>query len=248
LILRMSASSDVGTVSLQEVKDYYGKVLTKTDDLKSNACTTSQRPPVFLQNALSKIHHSVLEKYYGCGLIAPEQLKDLRVLDLGCGSGRDCYVLSQLVGEGGAVVGVDMTAEQLLPALSTVEHHRVAFGFQKANTTFLTGLIERLDEIASLEKGTFDVIVSNCVVNLSLDKESVLRHAFDLLKPGGEMYFSDMYSSQRSCPALRGDPELWGEGFGGSVTVLERLSRPRREVRIHCPPLGKGLESIAAKC
>lgn len=104
----------------------------------------------------------------------------------------------------------------------------MAFGYQRANTTFLTGLIERLDEIPSLEKGTFDVIVSNCVVNLSLDKESVLRQAYDMLKPGGEMYFSDMYSSQRASPALRSDPVLWGEGFSGSLYWNDFLALARK--------------------
>jgi arsenite methyltransferase len=56
------------------VKDYYGKILKKTGDLKTNACLTTSAPPVFLQRALSKIHPSVLEKYYGCGLIAPDLL------------------------------------------------------------------------------------------------------------------------------------------------------------------------------
>jgi hypothetical protein len=189
------------SVSLEDVQHYYGKVLKKTDDLKTNACVTTAPPPVFLQRALSKIHPSVLEKYYGCGLIAPDLLTGdfsgflhfhmnknsplgLRILDLGCGSGRDCYVLSQLVGESGSVAGVDMTVEQLAPALASVDYHRATFGYDTANTTFHVGYIERLDEIKGLERGSFDLIVSNCVVNLSPDKESVLTQAYEMLKPG----------------------------------------------------------------
>jgi SAM-dependent methyltransferase len=88
------------------------------------------------------------------------------------------------VGESGSVVGVDMTEEQLSPALASTDFHRAAFGYLAANTTFHVGFIERLDEIQGLERGTFDLIVSNCVVNLSPDKEGVLRQAYDLLKPG----------------------------------------------------------------
>ena len=62
------------------------------------------------------MHPAVEERYYGCGLVCPSDLTGLRVLDLGCGAGRDVFVLSQLVGEGGQVVGVDMTPEQLAVA------------------------------------------------------------------------------------------------------------------------------------
>ena len=83
-----------------------------------------------MKKVLAQLHDEVLMRYYGCGLIAPEALKGARVLDLGCGAGRDVYALSQMVGEEGFVVGVDMTDEQLDVARSYQDHHRQAFGYR----------------------------------------------------------------------------------------------------------------------
>merc|ERR1712151_991086 len=103
------ASEDKGDGSkkrkLEEVQDYYGKVLEKSDDLQTNACTSCAEPPEFVKAAIKNVHAEVLSKYYGCGLVVPDCVTGLRVLDLGCGSGRDCFVLSQLVGETGKVTG-----------------------------------------------------------------------------------------------------------------------------------------------
>ena len=95
------------------VEAYYGSVLATSDDLKTNACTPSAAPPPHLRPLLAAIHPEISGKSYGCGLVYPPLLENARVLDLGCGTGRDCYVLSQMVGENGHVVGVDMTDEQL---------------------------------------------------------------------------------------------------------------------------------------
>ena len=104
----------------EEVSEYYATTLSKTEDLQTNCCKTSTAPAMHIRKAIGNIHDLVLEKYYGCGFVAPDCLKGLSVLDLGCGSGRDVYLLSQLVGETGRVVGVDMTDEQLEPARSTM--------------------------------------------------------------------------------------------------------------------------------
>ena len=95
------------------VREYYGKVLATSDDLKTSACCTPGALPPGLSDALSNVHDEVRAKYYGCGFVAPEHLEGARVLDLGCGAGQDVYVLAQMVGAKGRVVGVDMTAEQL---------------------------------------------------------------------------------------------------------------------------------------
>lgn len=139
---------------------------------------------------LGNIHPEVLSRYYGCGLVCPPLLDGCRVLDLGSGSGRDVYALSQLVGATGEVIGVDMTDEQLSVANQHKQYHSDQFGFD--NVTFLKGYIEKLDELG-LEPSSFDVIVSNCVINLSPDKDAVLAGISRLLKPGGEFYFSDVY-------------------------------------------------------
>lgn len=196
------------------VQDYYGKQLQSSADLKTSACCDASAMPGWLKPLLSNIHPDVLTRYYGCGLVCPPLLEGCRVLDLGCGSGRDVYALSQLVGERGEVVGVDMTEEQLAVAESTRAWHAEKFGF--GNVRFLRGYIERLDEL-DLAPESFDVIVSNCVVNLSPDKAAVLEGARRLLKPGGEIYFSDVYADRRLTAAQRSDPVLYGECLGGAL-------------------------------
>ena len=102
-----------------------------------------------------------------------------RVLDLGCGAGRDVYAIAQLVGETGHVIGVDMTEEQLETARKYEDFHREAFGYEKSNVTFKKGLIEKLGDVG-IEDSSIDVIVSNCVINLVPDKESVIKEVRDL--------------------------------------------------------------------
>jgi arsenite methyltransferase len=196
------------------VQQYYGQTLQHTGDLKTSACCDIAHVPGWLKPLLARIHPEVLSRYYGCGLVCPPLLEGLRVLDLGCGSGRDVYALAQLVGPKGEVVGVDMTEEQLAVAQRHLAHHEETFGY--ANVRFLHGYIERLDELG-LEEGSFDVIVSNCVVNLSPDKDAVLRGVHCLLKEGGEFYFSDVYADRRVGQVMRNDPVLYGECLGGAL-------------------------------
>jgi arsenite methyltransferase len=196
------------------VQDYYGRQLQSTSDLKTSACCDISAIPEWLKPLLSNIHPDVLSRYYGCGLVCPPLLQGCRVLDLGCGSGRDVYALAQLVGPTGSVVGVDMTDEQLAIAEKYRTHHAEVFGFD--NVQFLHGYIERLEDL-NLEAGSFDVIVSNCVVNLSPDKDAVMRGVHRLLKPGGEFFFSDVYADRRVPTAVRNDPVLYGECLGGAL-------------------------------
>ncbi len=105
---------------LDLVKDYYGRQLTGTADLKTSACCDISELPDWLKPLLARVHPEVRDRYYGCGLVVPPLIEGARVLDLGCGSGRDAYLLAQLVGPEGAVIGVDMTGEQLALA----EGHR----------------------------------------------------------------------------------------------------------------------------
>jgi arsenite methyltransferase len=207
------------------VQDYYGKQLRSTADLQTTACCDASAVPDWLKPLLAKLHPEVLARYYGCGLVCPPLLEGCRVLDLGCGSGRDVYALAQLVGASGSVVGVDMTPEQLTIAATYRAHHASVFGYD--NVELLTGYIEQLDELP-LTPGSFDVIVSNCVVNLSPDKDAVLRGVHRLLKPGGEFFFSDVYADRRVPAALRSDPVLYGECLGGALYWNDFLRIARR--------------------
>ena len=85
--------------TLQNVQNYYGKVLSTTKDLKTSACTAAGRPHQLIVEALKDVPDEIKQKFYGCGAPLPLGIDGLRVLDLGSGSGRDCYVASRLVGE-----------------------------------------------------------------------------------------------------------------------------------------------------
>lgn len=205
------------------VQDYYGKQLQSTDDLKTSACCDISNMPSWLKPLLANIHPEVLSRYYGCGLVCPALLQGCRILDLGCGSGRDVYALAQLVGATGQVVGVDMTAEQLAIAKQYQDYHSNKFGYD--NVIFLEGYIEKLDELG-LEANSFDIIVSNCVINLSPNKAAVMASVQRLLKPGGEFYFSDVYADRRIPQQLIDDPVLYGECLSGALywKDFERLA------------------------
>lgn len=198
-----------------KVQEYYGQTLKHSDDLQTNACC-DQAPPDWLKPVLGSIHDEVLSRYYGCGLVVPPLLEGARLLDLGCGSGRDVYALSALVGETGFVLGVDMTAEQLEVAERHQDYHRQQFGYAQSNVEFRQGYLERLADL-DLPDNSFDIVVSNCVLNLCTDKIAVLEQVHRLLKPGGEFYFSDIYADRRLPIALQSDSVLYGECLAGAL-------------------------------
>ncbi|MEU4886636.1 MULTISPECIES: methyltransferase domain-containing protein [Streptomyces] len=196
------------------VREYYGRTLASSADLKTSACCTDTAPPAHIAAALERVHDEVMERFYGCGSPVPPALEGATVLDLGCGSGRDVYVLSQLTGPTGTVTGVDMTGEQLAVARRHQQWHAERFGH--ANTDFRHAFIENL-AAAGIEDGSVDVVVSNCVLNLSPDKPRVFSEIFRVLKPGGELYFSDIFADRRLPPPLLDDPVLVGECLAGAL-------------------------------
>ncbi|NXT63928.1 AS3MT methyltransferase, partial [Chaetops frenatus] len=261
-------------------QDYYGRELQKSKDLKTNACITSARPlPKLVRDALECIHEEVVARYYGCGLVIPECLSSCRILDLGSGSGRDCYLLSQLVGEQGHVTGIDMTEGQVrhrsrAPPLSAsspltsfplscqvevakkyIAYHMDKFGYRKPNVEFFHGYMEKLGD-AGLADESYDIVISNCVINLVPDKRAVLREAFRVLKPGGEMYFSDIYASDRLSDTVRKHRVLWGECLAGALywrdlySIAEEVGfSPPRLVTASPITIGnKELEGIVGDC
>ncbi|ESO85117.1 hypothetical protein LOTGIDRAFT_221596 [Lottia gigantea] len=209
--------TDVNNSIHDSVKDYYGKVLKTTDDLKTPACSTGEsRMSQTVKKALGEVHDEVTIKYYGCGLVIPEKVEGCRILDLGSGSGRDCFALSKLVGEDGYIVGLDMTDEQLTVARKYIDYHTEKFGFKKANVEFVKGYIEKILE-AGIKENDFDCVISNCVVNLSPDKKAVLSDAYKVLKVGGELYFSDIYCDRDLPESARKHEVLWGECVSGAL-------------------------------
>ena len=198
------------------VKEYYGDVLKKSSDLKTNACCTFGKYPKHIVKALNNVHEDIKNSYYGCGLVIPDCLNNTNIIDLGCGTGRDVYLLSQFVGENGKVIGIDMTDNQIEKAINYQDYHKNKNNFKKSNVEFKKGYIEKLDEL-DLPNNNFDIIVSNCVINLSPNKEDIFKQAYNLLKNGGEFYFSDVYSSQRIPEDLKKDNVLLGECLSGAL-------------------------------
>ncbi len=215
-----------GHNALDAVKDYYGKTLQGSADLKTSACCTVDSFPEAHKAILREIDDEILEKFYGCGSPIPPVLEGKTVLDLGCGSGRDVYLVSKLVGESGFVIGVDMTEEQLAVAQKHRDTQMMRFGFERSNVDFRLGYIEDLSSVG-IADNSVDVVISNCVINLSPDKEAVFREIFRVLKPGGELYFSDVFSGRRIPEELRQDPLLYGECLSGALYIedFRRLLR-----------------------
>jgi len=204
------------TKTHDQVKEYYGKVLQSQDDLKTSACCTAESVPSFLKPLFKSIPTEILKRYYGCGFPVPEGLEGCAVLDLGCGTGRDVYLVAQLLGEKGRVVGVDMTDEQLSLAREYQEAFAKDNGLRAEQIDFRQGYIEDL-AAAGLEDNSFDVVISNCVVNLSPDKRGVLGEIYRVLNQGGEFYFSDVFCDRRLPEDVANDKVLYGECLGGAL-------------------------------
>jgi SAM-dependent methyltransferase len=200
-----------------QVQDYYGQQLRTQNDLQTNACCTDDIPDEH-KRILAQLESEVLEKYYGCGVAVPPLVEGCTVLDLGSGSGRDAYLLSKLVGQEGHVIGVDMTEQQLDVARRHIDTHTTRFGYTRPNVEFRHGYIEDLHS-AGLPDDSVDVVVSNCVLNLSTDKEATYREIFRVLKPGGELHIADVFSDRRVPEALRQDPVLYGECLSGALYI-----------------------------
>jgi len=143
---------------------------------------------------------------FGCG--DPISLASLQghetVLDLGSGTGMDCFLAAQ---RAAYVIGVDMTPAMLEKA----ERNKAKLGVQ--NVEFRQGTIEELP----LEANSIDVIISNCVINLSPDKSAVLREAFRVLKPGGRFAVSDMVTEGSFSPQERADMNAWSACVTGAI-------------------------------
>ncbi len=214
------------------VKKYYGNELNGMQDLKTSACTCSDEilhPEI--KEIESLIDNEILTKFYGCGSPIPPALAGCTVLDLGCGTGRDVYIASRLAGPEGFVIGVDITDEQLEIAKKHLGPQMEKFGYSKSNVEFRKGFIENLKDIG-IEDNSIDIVMSNCVINLCHDKRKVFSEIFRVLKPGGELLFSDVFAGRRVPADIADDPLLHSECLGGAM-YIEDFRRTMRD--IGCP-------------
>jgi len=151
----------------------------------------------------------------GCG--NPVAVAELRegetVLDLGSGRGLDVIQSAKRVGPGGTAYGLDMTDEMLEVARRNAEDAGVR------NVTFLKGLIEEVP----LPDGSVDVVISNCVVNLSTDKQAVLREIARVLRPGGRLGISDIVAEDRVAPEERAERGSYVGCIAGALSTSEYL-------------------------
>lgn len=166
----------------------------------------------------------------GCG--NPQAIAALKrgeiVLDLGSGGGFDCFLAAEKVGPEGRVIGVDMTPEMVSRARETASRN----GY--TNVEFRLGEIEHLPVADS----SVDVILSNCVINLSPDKGQVFREAFRVLKRGGRLAIMDVVATAPLPGELASDPALYCGCIGGAAPIaeIERLLREAGFVQIRITP------------
>jgi len=193
------------------VQERYGKIATEGGSCCGDGgeCTTADS--LYAGEMLENLPIDVTGLSLGCG--DPVSIASLQagetVLDLGSGGGIDCFLAAERVGETGSVIGVDMTDAMLEKANANKERMGVT------NVDFRKGRIEDMP----VDNNSVDVIMSNCVINLSPDKASVFKEAFRVLKPGGRVSISDIVTEGDFSEELRADLDKWSECVTGAIDV-----------------------------
>ncbi|MEF9426313.1 MAG: methyltransferase domain-containing protein [Candidatus Mariimomonas ferrooxydans] len=176
---------------------------------KNYYCPTGYDP-----KDLEHIPDEVLRVSYGCG--NPAALGNIRkgetVLDLGSGGGIDCFIAAKKLGRNGKIIGVDMTDEMVEAATRNAQKVAEVLGYNVVE--FRKGNIMALPA----EDNSVDLVISNCVINLTEDKTQVLEEIFRILKPGGKFIISDIVSSKPVPGYMKRDKELWSACISGALT------------------------------
>lgn len=206
------------------VRRHYGDAATRVAQGETNPCcgiATAAADPIssglYDTVQTGELPDTAVLASLGCG--NPTALAELHagetVLDLGSGGGIDVLLSARRVGPTGMAFGLDMTREMLALA----EQNKRKSGLR--NVFFLRGEIENIP----LPDDTVDVIISNCVINLSADKDRVLREAFRVLKPGGRFAVSDIVVRGEVPAAIRADRTLWAGCVAGALRDGDYLAR-----------------------
>src|SRR5262249_22283679 len=201
----------------EEVRQRYGASARGESSCDDECCTSTSSDRLGYSAAESAIAPEAANLGLGCG--NPLAIASLEpgqtVLDLGSGAGFDCFLAARAVGSSGKVIGVDMTKEMVTTARTNAEKN----GFQ--NVEFRLGEIE----VLPVAEGTIDVIISNCVINLSPEKERVFREAFRVLKPGGRLAVADVVATAPLPPEVKDDWAAYTGCMAGASQIgdLERM-------------------------
>lgn len=206
----------------QEVRKRYGGYAAEFKEQGSGCCGPSASSPVgtvaemYDDPDAVTLPDEVSNASLGCG--DPVTLAALEpgqtVLDLGSGGGIDCFLAAKKVGEEGRVIGVDMTAEMI----DLARRNKEKMGAE--NVEFRLGEIEHLP----VSDNSVDVIISNCVVNLSPDKPQVFREAFRVMKPGGLLAVSDILTEAPMPEAFLKNMDSWGACISGALPEAEYVA------------------------
>ncbi|MBK8022516.1 MAG: arsenite methyltransferase [Chloroflexi bacterium] len=197
------------------VQERYGAIATQGGSCcgPSGDCGCNDSSALYESGMLTELPSDVVGLSLGCG--DPVSIATLQpgewVLDLGSGGGIDCFLAAQRVGEDGYVIGIDMTPAMLGRANASKARMGVT------NVEFRRGQIENMPVVDN----SIDVIMSNCVINLSPDKAAVFREAFRVLKPGGRVSISDIVTEGDFTPELRADMARWAECVTGAIDVAQ---------------------------
>ena len=192
--------------------------ITLGDASRATSEADGQRCGVALygESDLAAVPEAAQQASAGCGnpvAVAALQLGEA-VLDLGSGGGIDCFFAAEQVGGGGEVWGLDMTPQMVQLARHNAEQ------IETTNVRFRLGEIEDIP----FDDERFDVVISNCVINLSLDKPQVFREAARVLRPGGRLLVSDMVLTRPLAPEQRFDAEQWAGCIAGALPLEEYTS------------------------
>jgi len=188
------------------VRQFYGERAKATD-------TTIINPVRPDKATAAMIPEEAFLRSYGCGSPVEDAniMPGETVVDLGSGTGVECLTASRKVGKNGSVIGIDMTDNMLHVAREAKREAEQSLGF--SNTSFIKGFLEAIP----MKDHTVDVVISNCVINLTGNKRRVFREIGRILKPGGRLVISDVVSETEPSLTIRADHRLTGECIGGAM-------------------------------